>query len=94
MCMASNQKKYVDSSKCEMSQKPAITQRCNVKTCPGPEWKAGEWEAVSGESVRDQHYIRIPYIRFFFACIHFPLCWREYQNREKFNRINLTQSCK
>ena len=53
MCMASNRKKYVDSSKCEMSQKPAITQRCNVKTCPGPEWKAGEWEAVSGESVMD-----------------------------------------
>ena len=28
------------------------------------------------------------------ACIHFPLCSREYQNREKFNRENLTQSCK
>ena len=30
----------------------------------------------------------------FSACIHFLLCWREYQNREKFNRVNLTQSCK
>ena len=27
----------------------------------------------------------------FSACIHFPLCSREYQNREKFNRVNLTQ---
>ena len=26
------------------------------------------------------------------ACIHFPLCSREYQNREKCIRVNLTQS--
>ena len=25
----------------------------------------------------------------FSACIHFPLCSREFQNSEKFNRINL-----
>ena len=32
--------------------------------------------------------------QFFSVCIHFSLCSREYQNGEKFNRINLTQSCK
>ena len=33
-------------------------------------------------------------LQVFSACIHCPLCSREYQNREKFNRVNLTQSCK
>ena len=28
----------------------------------------------------------------FSACIHFPLCSREYQSHEKCIRINLTQS--
>ena len=31
---------------------------------------------------------------FFSTCIHFPLCLREYQSREKCIRVNLTQSCK
>ena len=38
--------------------------------------------------------LHLPYIIFFFTCIHFPLCLQEYQSREKCIRVNLTLFCK
>ena len=36
--------------------------------------------------------IRYTVYQVFSACIHFPVCSREYQSREKCIRVNLTQS--
>lgn len=49
MCMTSDQRKYLDSNKCQSDKKPAIVQKCNDNACPGPEWKVGEWDTVSSE---------------------------------------------
>lgn len=49
MCMTSDQRKYLDSNKCQSDQKPAIVQKCNDNACPGPEWKAGKWDTCSAK---------------------------------------------
>lgn len=51
MCMTSDQRKYLDSNKCQSDQKLAIVQKCNNNACPGPEWNAGEWDTVSSELI-------------------------------------------
>lgn len=38
------------------------------------------------------YYINIPYIRFFYACIQFPLCSPRFPNQGKTISVNLRQS--
>ncbi|XP_061197247.1 A disintegrin and metalloproteinase with thrombospondin motifs 6-like [Saccostrea echinata] len=47
MCMTSDQNKYLMGEKCGLSVKPAIVQKCNQQSCPGPKWTSGKWDKCS-----------------------------------------------